>query len=141
MLLKVKKINPEATTPTYGSDGAGCFDLYSCEQVVLAQDESYAFDTGLAFEIPEGYVMLIFLRSSMGARGFALNGHVGVVDSDYRGSVFVPLTMMKRSIQVINEGDRIAQAMVVPFPKVEFMEVETLTETKRGKGGFGSTGV
>lgn len=140
MIVKVKKNNPEAILPTYGSEGAGCFDLYSCEQVVLAHGETHTFDTGLAFEIPKGHVMLVYLRSSMGARGFSLSGHVGVIDSDYRGNVFVPFRMDKNSIQVINKGDRIAQAMITPFEQVNFIETDTLTETKRGKGGFGSTG-
>lgn len=141
MIVKVKKNNPEATLPTYGTVGAGCFDLYSCDNITLVQDSSCVFDTGLSFEIPEGYVMLIYLRSSMGKRGLSLNGSVGVIDSDYRGNVFVPVTLKKRTVMTISKGDRIAQAMIVPFPKVEFVEVDALTETERGSGGFGSTGV
>lgn len=141
MIVKVKKNNPEATLPTYGTVGAGCFDLYSCEDVLLWRGEKHVFDTGLAFEVPEGHVMLVYLRSSMGKRGFTLSGHVGVIDSDYRNSVFVPLVNSTAGTLEIKKGDRIAQAMITPFEKVEFMETETLTETKRGKGGFGSTGV
>lgn len=141
MIVKVKKINQEATLPTYGSVGAGCFDLYACEEVTLKSKESHKFDTGLAFEVPEGWVMLVYLRSSIGKKGLDLMGNVGVIDSDYRGSVFVPLINRGTKAIKISAGDRIAQAMVIPSERISFKEVDQLSTTKRGNGGFGSTGV
>lgn len=99
------------------------------------------FDTGLAFEIPPGWVMLIFSRSGHGFKSQTrLANCVGVIDSDYRGQVSVRLTVDAGGGLSVAHGDRIAQAMLVPIPRVELIEVDELSDTERGAGGFGSTG-
>ena len=146
MNLHLCKLHPNAITPTYATDGSACFDLYAIE-VSGGGDYSTAMcRTGLAFEIPEGYVMLIFSRSGHGFnKNTRLANCVGVIDSDYRGEVMVKLTrdgaLRDETPRLLaQDGDRIAQAMVVPVPRVTFHVVEQLSITERGAGGFGSTG-
>lgn len=138
--VKIKKLHPDALMPRYGSDGAACFDLHciSCAFVT----NYFVFDTGLAFEIPEGHVMLVFSRSGHGFNSDTrLANCVGVIDHDYRGEVKVKLRCdSNMNSLAVKSGDRIAQAMIVPFPKVEFDWADELSGTERGEGGFGSTG-
>lgn len=149
MKLKVKKLHPDAIIPKYATAGAACFDLHA----IVAGDaillNSYVYNlhpavirTGLSFEIPEGHVMLIYSRSGHGFKSnVRLSNCVGVIDSDYRGEVQVKLIQdIATEMLYINNGDRIAQAMVVPIDRVEFEEVTELSTTERGHGGFGSTG-
>lgn len=142
--VKIKKIRPDALTPTYATDGSGAFDLYYMGSSIKVVNYSFPLklDTGLAFEIPQGHVMLIFSRSGHGFnQGIRLSNAVGVIDSDYTGEVKVKLICDEPGSQlVIKPGDRIAQAIVLPYPKVTFTEVAELSETERGAGGFGSTG-
>jgi dUTP pyrophosphatase len=140
MQVKIKRLHPKAVMPTYGSDGAACFDLYSIEGGFVEREDT--FKTGLAFEIPEGHVMLVFSRSGHGFKNDTrLANCVGVIDHDYRGEVMVKL---RHDSDVgtlsVGVGDRIAQAMIVPYPKVEFTWADDLSDTDRGTGGFGSTG-
>jgi dUTP pyrophosphatase len=139
--LKYKRINNEAYAPRYATDGSGCFDLMAdCEGSI---DCGGAMDvsTGLAFEIPATHVMLIFSRSGHGFKnGVRLANCVGVIDSDYRGEVRVKLHNDGNHPFHILPGVRIAQAMLVPIPTVMLLEVDELSETARGAGGFGSTG-
>lgn len=146
--LKVKRLTDTATLPTYATDGSACFDLYA-DQVRNPDSESLVsaslpavIDTGLSFEIPPGWCMLIFSRSGHGFRdGVRLANCVGVIDSDYRGEVKVKLTRDDFGPRFsVAHGDRIAQAMLVPTYRVGFEEVSQLSDTKRGAGGFGSTG-
>lgn len=142
MQLKVKRLSPDATLPTYATDGSACFDIYASSEGEVY--DSHTFDTGLSFEVPEGYVMLVFSRSGHGFNNdIRLANCVGVIDSDYRGELKVKLTNDKdiNAWYGFAKGDRIAQAMLIPYPKVSFIEVESLTETERGQGGFGSSGV
>lgn len=144
MKLKVKKLHPDAIIPTYATDGAACFDLYSIEEdgVVHNGKVCRVFRTGLAFEIPDGYQMLVFSRSGHGFnKNVRLANCVGVIDSDYRGEVAVKLTADVFGALLVCKGDRIAQAQLMPVHRVTFEEVTELTETERGAGGFGSTGV
>lgn len=149
--LKVKKLSETATIPTYGTTGAACFDLYA-DKVELT---SYGVlvGTGLAFDIPDGYVMMVYSRSGMGFKsGIVLRNATGVVDSDYIGEVKVALTANNLDISEegnefsasalvgVQHGDRIAQAMIIPVQQYNFVEVDEITETTRGAGGFGSTG-
>lgn len=144
--LKVKRVHPDAVIPKYATDGSACFDLCAVDcgdQHPIYYQEGYTFRTGLAFEVPPGHVMLVFSRSGHGFKhGTRLANCVGVIDSDYRGELQVRLfaDSPKRDVLRINPGDRIAQAMLVPIPSVELIEVEELTTTERGEGGFGSTG-
>lgn len=145
MQVKVKKLDSNAKLPTYATDGSGCFDLYAVGQLTKSKADQRAqvARTGLAFEIPEGHVMLIFSRSGHGFKyGVRLSNCVGVIDSDYRGEVMVSLRGDGDMIPLapFQDGQRVAQALVVPLPRVTFTEVDELTETERGAGGFGSTG-
>lgn len=140
MLVKIKKLHPDALMPQYGSDGAACFDLHCINGAFVCTQE--VFDTGLAFEIPEGHVMLVFSRSGHAFKhDTRLANCVGVIDHDYRGEVKVKMRVdSDLSCVSIKSGDRIAQGMIVPYPKVEFDWADELTDTDRGEGGFGSTG-
>lgn len=147
MKISVKKLNPNAILPRYATDGAACFDLHCCAPdtvpLLMGQDaHSATFPTGLAFEIPQGHVMLVYSRSGHGFKhGLALANCVGVIDSDYRGELMVRLSTAPGNVPLaIGHGDRIAQAMILPLPAVELVEVDELTDTARGEGGFGSTG-
>lgn len=156
MKLKFKKLHPAAITPEYATTGAACFDLH-CLPAALATPifpgEANIFRTGLSFEVPAGHVMLIFSRSGHGFKNdIRLSNAVGVIDSDYRGEVLVKLRndqpgfnpsflvnpSEEATFTVIHPGDRIAQAMIVPIPTVELEEVDELSDTARGTGGFGS---
>lgn len=150
MQLKVKKLHAAAVIPNYATNGAACFDLHAVDLHEFSEHGKPIWTgvplqvrTGLAFEIPQGYVMLIFSRSGHGFKnGTRLSNCVGVIDSDYRGEVMVRLT---RDVDFaeplrLRNGDRIAQAMLVPFPRIELVEANELSDTERGAGGFGSTG-
>ena len=141
--ISVKKLNEKAILPTYGSEFSAGADLYAlCEEDILfLPGETKFVHTGLAMEIPEGYAGLIYARSGLACkRGLAPANKVGVVDADYRGEVMVALHNHSDSVQKISAGERIAQLVVAPFLKAEFFECETLSDTVRGEGGFGSTG-
>lgn len=139
--LKVKRLHPDAILPTYATDGSGCFDLYSMTaDWLLPTGTNKQFETGLAFQIPEDHVMLVFSRSGHGFKhNVRLTNAVGVIDSDYTGQVMVAMTS-DHDVFEIEKGDRIAQALVIPIPKVSFTEVDELSGTTRGTNGFGSTG-
>lgn len=140
MQIKTKRLTPEAKLPTYATDGSGCFDIYCTNSKTVFDNAT--FDTGLSFEIPVGYVMLVFSRSGHGFKNnVRLANCVGIIDSDYRGELKVKLTNDFIPSMDVQAGDRIAQAMVIPFEQVQFLEVDALSETERGTGGFGSTGV
>lgn len=147
--MKIKKLHPSAKPPIYATPGAACFDLFATDvdgdpdrHGWVERNEPVTCGTGLAFEVPAGYVMLIFSRS-----GHAFNNDVrlancvGVIDSDYRGEVKIKLTCdAARSDLKVRPGDRIAQAMLMPVQRIEFEVVDSLSTTERGAGGFGSTG-
>jgi dUTP pyrophosphatase len=142
-LLKVKRVHPDAQLPRYQSDGAACFDLHGIGSGRL-DDNTFAltFRTGLAFEIPPGWVMLIFSRSGHGFKNaIRLANCVGVIDSDYRGEVQIKLTLDDPASRLyVASGDRLAQAMLVKAEQWHIEEVAELSDTVRGAGGFGSTG-
>lgn len=143
MEVKIKKLDPRAKLPQYGSVSAAGADLYALldESVTLAPGETALLPTGLSAEIPEGYVGLIFARSSLGIkRGLAPANKVGVIDSDYRGEIKVGLYNHSGEPQTVEPFERVAQFMIVPFLRAEFTECEALSDTERGAGGFGSTG-
>jgi len=151
MKVKVKKLYPDAQLPTYATDGSAAFDIYAYmpeEKSCRIKPGFYGtFETGLSFEIPEGHVLLIYSRSGHGFNSnVRLSNAVGVLDADYRGSLRVKLINDSNEradyYKHINiyHGDRIAQGIIMPYPKVEFEEVDELSETQRGTGGFGSTG-
>jgi dUTP pyrophosphatase len=146
MKLRIKKLNENAVIPSYGSPYSAGADLYAVldrDKIEIPPHETYLVHTGLAFEIPEGYVGLVFARSSLGTkRGLAPANKVGVIDSDYRGEIKVALHNHNGSGDAlcVDNGERIAQISIVPYLKADFEVVENLEDTERGEGGFGSTG-
>ena len=141
--IRVKKLHPNAKLPTYGSAEAAGADLYACleEAVTIQPGEIFWVPTGIALEVPKGCAGLVYARSSMGAkRGLAPANKVGVVDSDYRGEIRVVLLNHSKQPQLLEPGERVAQFVITPVLQPAYEEVEDLTETNRGTGGFGSTG-
>ena len=142
-IVNVKKLDENAVLPTYASAYSAGADLYALtdEELVFAPGETKLVKTGLAMEIPEGYAGLIYARSGLASkRGLAPANKVGVIDSDYRGEVMVALHNHSKTEQKIAPKERIAQLVIAPFLKAEFSTVDSLSDTVRGEGGFGSTG-
>lgn len=162
MKVKVKKLLENAVVPAYGKPGDAGQDL-TCTSKIFDSDGNIVYGTGLAFEIPEGYVGLLFPRSSNAKKGLTLTNSVGVIDSGYRGEVmfkFKPTAKFydfksdlvsheeNSKVQGINTysidayevGDRVGQIIIMPYPQVTFEEVPELSSTERGNGGYGSTG-
>lgn len=148
MKLGVKLVHPGARMPTYATSGSACFDLYAVSDIPheLYQGTSVVIPTGLIFDIPEGYVLLVYSRSGHGFNyDVRLANAVGVIDSDYRGEVKVKLTRDESPGSWLNQfhihqGDRIAQAMLMPVEQVQLEQVDEVEATVRGEGGMGSTG-
>ena len=151
MTLFIKKLDNNGTIPTYGSKGAACFDMYSSENVewkeVFQRGNVIGWEaivpTGLSFEIQSGYRMDIYPRSGWGFKhNIQLANGTGKIDSDYRGEVKVKLIAFcsQSELPKIEKGSRIAQAEINAVIQAEFKEVDTLSDTERGEGGFGSTG-
>lgn len=141
--IRVKKMHPDAMLPTYGSAEAAGADLYACiqEPVTIQPGEVFWVPTGIALEVPKGCAGLVYARSSMGAkRGLAPANKVGVVDSDYRGEIRVVLLNHSNQPQTLQPGERVAQFVITPVLQPMYEEVEELSDTGRGAGGFGSTG-
>lgn len=139
--LRIKKLDERAVMPRYAKPGDAGMDLTAigCDLDAGRMQVRYRF--GLAFEIPEGYVGLIFPRSSICKKILTLANCVGVIDSGYRGEVTAVFNMLPRARgEIYNVGDRIAQLVVVPFAHCEIEEADELSETERGTGGYGSTG-
>lgn len=142
--VSVKLLDPRAKLPAYGSPDAAGADLYVVADgpVTIAPGETVMLHTGLAFAIPKGYVGLVCARSGMACkRGLAPANKVGVVDADYRGEVLVFLHNHGSVPQVVEDGDRVAQLVIVPYLTAEFTQADELDGTERGSGGFGSTGM
>lgn len=141
--INIKKLNPNAVLPTYGSEYAAGADLYACmeEAITVAPGETVMIHTGLAMEIPEGYAGLIYARSGLASKkGLAPANKVGVVDPDYRGEFMVALHNHSTVEATVEPAERIAQLVITPYITVGFNEVNELSDTVRGAGGFGSTG-
>ncbi len=141
--VNIKKLDERAIIPTYGTEFSAGADVYALldEPVVINPGETVFIHTGLALAIPEGFVGLNFARSGMAAkRGLAPANKVGVIDSDYRGELMVALYNHGSEPQTVEHGDRVAQICFVPYYKAIFEECDTLIDTERGEGGFGSTG-
>lgn len=141
--MKIKKLNDNAIIPTYGSEFSAGADLYSCEgeDIIIASGETRLVHTGIALEIPQGYVGLIYARSGLATkRGLAPANKVGVIDSDYRGEIMVALYNQSNTEQTVANGERIAQIVFTPYVCADFEVCDELDFTTRGEGGFGSTG-
>jgi len=145
-MLKVKLCREGAKMPTYATPGAACFDIPAVvewgDHVTVTNDYAVSVTTGLQFEIPDGYVLMVYSRSGHAFKNdVRLSNCVGVIDSDYRGELMVRLTCdHPDGHMVVHHGDRIAQAMLIPAPQVPLVQVDELNVTERGTGGFGSTG-
>ncbi len=141
--VRIKKLRENAVVPTYGTEFAAGADLYAAvdEAVTIAPGETKFIPTGLAFEIPDGFAGFVHARSGLASkRGLAPANKVGVIDSDYRGEVMTALHNHGKESQIIEPGERIAQMVIAPYITANFILSETLDDTERGEGGFGSTG-
>lgn len=141
--IRVKILRAGAKLPTYGTAEAAGADLYACLEapVTIAPGETAFLPTGIALEVPAGCAGLIYARSGMACkRGLAPANKVGVVDSDYRGEITVVLYNHGKTPQTVENGERIAQFVITPVLQPAYEAVETLTDTVRSGGGFGSTG-
>ena len=141
--MNIKKLCDKAIVPTYGSEFAAGADLYACEDapVTIEPGQTKLVHTGIAMAIPTGLVGLIYARSGLASkRGLAPANKVGVIDSDYRGEIMVALHNHGTVAQTVEAGERIAQIVFAPYYAAEFSVVESLDDTARGAGGFGSTG-
>ena len=142
--INVKKINEKAIIPTYGSEYAAGADLYACMSapVTIEPGQTVMIHTGLAMEIPAGYAGLIYARSGLASKkGLAPANKVGVIDPDYRGEFMVALHNHSLSAATVEPGERIAQLVITPYITAAFHSVDELSDTSRGAGGFGSTGM
>ena len=141
--VKVKKLDSKASLPSYGTASAAGADLYALldGEITVKPDETVLVHTGIALEIPEGFVGLVYARSGIATkRGLAPANKVGVIDSDYRGEILVALHNHSKTDQTVTNGERIAQLVIAPYLTANFVEAQQLDETLRGEGGFGSTG-
>lgn len=144
MKVNIKKLNDKAIVPKYGSEYAAGADLYACieNDMVVAPHETVLVPTGIAVELPLGYAGLIYARSGLATKkGLAPANKVGVVDCDYRGEVKVALHNHSEAPQTVAVGERVAQFVITPYITADFIVKEELSDTVRGAGGFGSTGV
>lgn len=143
MNVKIKKLRETAIIPTKGSEKSAGYDLYASikKPVFINPHETVLIGTGLSMELPEGTFGAIVARSGISVkRGLAPANKIGICDSDYRGEYKVALHNHSNTTQWINPGERIAQLVILPYISADFIEIENLTDTDRGNGGFGSTG-
>lgn len=145
MIVKLKKVNEDVKIPTRGSEYAAGYDLHAYipggDTCLIRPHTIYKISTGICAEIPDGYFGAIFARSGLATKqGLRPANCVGVVDSDYRGEIVVALYNDSDMHRLINNGDRIAQLVIMPYMNAEFECVDALSDTTRGDGGFGSTG-
>ena len=143
MVIQLKKLKENALLPTRGSEYAAGYDLYACleEDVLIAPGQTVKIGTGLAVAVPEGFFGAVFARSGLASKeGLRPANCVGVCDSDYRGEYIIALHNDSGMERTVRHGDRIAQLVILPFLPAKFEECDSLPETARGAGGFGSTG-
>jgi dUTP pyrophosphatase len=140
MKLKYKLLHPNAKRPVFATDGAACFDLYAAS--MASGSRSRVYGTGLAFDIPDGYYVALYIRSGLAFNGdFILANGSAIIDADFSGEVMCKLSYLGNGVPDWPwPGDRIAQGRLVRLTKTELEETETLKDTKRGESGFGSTG-
>lgn len=139
MKVKIKRLNESAVIPKYAKDGDAGLDLTATAYKVNEKGQ-YIYTSDLALEIPDGYVGLLFPRSSICKKDLEMTNSVGVIDSNYRGPIKSVFNPTCEDPEIYELGERFAQLIIIPYPKIEFEEVEELSETNRGTGGYGSTG-
>ena len=137
MKVRIKKLNESAVIPSYAKSGDAGMDLVAT-RIINERLDSITYGTDIALEIPEGFVGLVFPRSSIRKTDLILSNSVGVIDSGYRGEI--QATFKRSGVYAYAVGDRICQIMIIPHPDIEFEEADELSDTERGEGGFGSTG-
>ncbi len=141
--VKIKKLSKNAVIPTYGSPFSAGADLYACidSSLEINPGETKFVHTGLCAEIPQGFVGLVFARSGLACKkDLAPANKVGVIDSDYRGEIMVAIHNHGRQTRIVENGERVAQLLIMPYVCANFIESAELSDTERGEGGFGSTG-
>ena len=138
-ILKVK-LNPDAVMPSYAKIGDAGLDLTAVDRVFDPKEGIVEYRTGITMELPEGYVGLLFPRSSVCRQSLMLSNSVGVLDSSYRGEILLKFRIINTAQGYYEIGDRIGQLLILPYPTVSLEEVEELSSTERGDGGFGSSG-
>ena len=136
----IKAISPYFT-PEYETPGSACFDIAIAHSFTLQPKELHNFPTGLHVELPEGYCLLVFARSSLGQKKCIIPNSVGVIDSDYRGEIFVILMNHSERDFIIHNGDRIGQLVINKYEKFCFEQTDVLPDSERGEKGLGSTGI
>jgi dUTP pyrophosphatase len=148
MIVRIKKLNKNAVTPSYANPGDGGMDL-TCTEIELDTNGNYVYKTGLAMEIPKGFVGLLFPRSSNCKKDLMLTNSVGILDSGYRGEIMFKYKpnyqyFVKKDDAIPGNlyelGDRVGQLIILPYPEVDWEEVNELSDSIRGWGGYGSTG-
>lgn len=140
-VLKVKKLHKNAQLPKFGTDGAAGMDFYLPRPETFIPHETRLVPLGVAVEVPKGHMLIVAPRSSTGIKTpLRMTNSIGVIDSDYRGEINAVFENTSNEAYIAHEGDRLVQGILIEVPKVLIQEVEELTETKRGVGGFGSTG-
>lgn len=139
MVVKIKKLHPDTVIPVYAKPGDAGLDLVATEKLIETTNQ-ITYGTGISIEIPEGYVGLVFPRSSIRKYELELSNSVGVIDSGYRGEIQLTFNIITSYANVYEKGDKIGQLIILPYPSIELLEVDELSETERGTGGFGSTG-
>ncbi|MCS7213645.1 MAG: dUTP diphosphatase [Candidatus Calescibacterium sp.] len=139
--LKVKLLTDTAKLPIYATENSAGMDLFSDEETEIQPFEIKAVRTGISVEIPQGYEGQVRPRSGLALKGITVANAPGTIDSDYRGEVKVILINLSRETFKVEKGMRIAQLIISKYEKVQIKEVDKLSETKRGEGGFGSTGL
>ena len=143
-VVKYVKLNENAIVPSYGTEfsaGADIYALLDKNSVTINPGETYLVHTGIAIEIPKGYAGFVFARSGLSTKkGLAPANKVGVIDCDYRGEIMTPLYNQSSKPQTIENGERIAQIVFMPYIKADFQCAQNLDESDRSTGGFGSTG-
>ncbi|MBQ8740819.1 MAG: dUTP diphosphatase [Clostridia bacterium] len=142
-MIKFIKLNDNAIVPSYGTPFAAGADLYALldEDIKIESGETVLIHTGIAMQIPDGYAGFVFARSGIATkRGLAPANKVGVIDSDYRGEIMVPIHNHSDKTQEIAVGERVAQMVIMPYAKAKFVETDILDDTVRATSGFGSTG-
>ena len=137
----VLKILTSFILPEYKTSGSACFDISVTINKILKPKELYNFGTGLRMEIPKGWSLLVFPRSSLGQKKCIIPNSVGVIDSDYRGEVKVPILNLSDEDVIFDVGQRVAQGLLVKAKQCRILKTEILSDTDRGDGGFGSTGI
>lgn len=143
MKINFLKLDNRAHTPKRGSDGAAGADLYAITdgELMIAPHTTVLIHTGLAVQIPDGYCGLVFARSGLASKqGLAPANKVGLIDSDYRGEIMVALHNHTDVPKTVTDGERVAQLVIMPYIQADYVETDSLTDTIRGAGGFGSTG-